>query len=881
MNRFSSTIIGLFSVCLLALSAQHVLAKPLTLDDVMAAPALNTAIPRPEQVLSVGVGERHLYHHEIVSYLDALASASPRMQALPVDHYTYGGRALVSYVISSPANLAKLDDIVAARATITDPDSNVDMSNQPVVLHMMYSIHGNEPSGTNATPLVAYYLTAAEDPALLSQLEQLVIVLTPMQNPDGLDRFAHWTNSHRGLVPSTDPNDREHEEATPNGRTNYYGFDLNRDWLAHQHPASRHRLSIFHTWKPNVQLDFHEQGSNSHFFFMPGKPERTNPLTPAINQELTGEIGAYHARMFDSYGTPYFTEERYDDFFMGKGSTYPDLFGSVGILFEQPSSRGAQQDTVNGLLTFPDTITNQFRTSLSSIEATVALKDELQQYQQQFYADVQNSGRRGYYLASANGDPTRIKEFVRVLQGHDIQVELLTEDVNAEGKTFKANEAIAIPLQQPQSTYLATLWNSQLEFEENVFYDVSTWTMPWAFNVTHTREPVRRASTQALPDNFLSTERTFIPSNIGYLIDWRDSSVPKLLYGLLEADANVRVAQAPFTGSVLLGDSPKGTMLGFGYGTLLVTPSLDKAIPDAAMKLLQEATEQGLPVYPVASSYTSSGADLGSRSFQVLKLPKVLLVTGPGTSAYDVGELWHLLDRHVQMPVTMVDSYRLASTKLSDYSHIVMTNPLPAIAGDITDDLDDFVSAGGVLWAQGSATVKWLQKLGLTEAVWRDTEQQQLEAQYKELKDKGVALPEELEALMPKRLPYKEAEDEAAFRLVRGAILEGNIDTSHPLGYGYEDATLPVFRRSAAFMNRSANPYSSPVVYTNNPLLSGYMSDENRALAANSAGLVVDARGKGAIVQSLDSPVFRAFWWGSQRLFINGLFFGELLDEPR
>ncbi len=881
MNRSLSKIIGLVSGFLLALCAYQLQAKPLSLEDVMTAPALNDAIPRPEKVLSVGVGERHLYHHEIVTYLNTLASVSTRMQALPVDHYTYGGRALVSYVISSPNNLARLDEIVAARADIISADSDVDLDRQPAVLHMMYSIHGNEPSGTNATPLVAYYLTAAEDTMLLAQLEQLVIVLTPMQNPDGLDRFAHWTNSHRGLAPSADPNDREHVEATPNGRTNYYGFDLNRDWLAHQHPASRHRLSIFHTWKPNVQLDFHEQGSNSHFFFMPGKPERTNPLTPAINQELTGQIGTYHARMFDSYGTPYFTEERYDDFFMGKGSTYPDLFGSVGILFEQPSSRGAQQDTVNGLLTFPDTITNQFRTSLSSIEATVALKDELQQYQRQFYIDVQNSSRRGYYLAQTSGDPTRLKEFVRVLQGHDIQVELLTEDINADGKTFKANEAIAIPLQQPQSTYLSTLWNSQLEFEENVFYDVSTWTMPWAFNITHTREPVRRATTQPLPKDFLNAAKPFARSNIGYLIDWRDSAVPKLLYGVLKAGANVRVAQSPFTGRVVTGNALESETLPFGYGTLLVTPTLDAPIPEPALTLLRDATQQGLPVYAVASSYTPSGADLGSRSFHVLKLPKVLLVTGPGTSAYDVGELWHLLDRQVQMPVTMVDSYRLASTNLGDYSHVVMTNPLPAIANDISDDLNTFVTNGGVLWAQGSATVKWLQKQGLTEAVWRETEQQQLEVQYQELASKGGILAEELEALTPKRRPYEEAEDEAAFRLVRGAILEGNIDISHPLGYGYEDATLPVFRRSAAFMNRSANPYASPVVYTNNPLLSGYMSDENRALAANSAGLVVDGRGKGAVVQSLDSPAFRAFWWGSQRLFLNALFFGDLLDEPK
>ena len=135
----------------------------------------------------------------------------------------------------------------------------------------------------------------------------MVIIFNPMLNPDGIDRFANWSNNHRGANPSADPNDREHREHTPNGRTNYYGFDLNRDWLPHQHPESRGRLALFHEWKPNVQLDFHEQGSNSSYFFMPGKPERTNPLTPPINQQLTAKIGEYHAKALDEAGVLYFS----------------------------------------------------------------------------------------------------------------------------------------------------------------------------------------------------------------------------------------------------------------------------------------------------------------------------------------------------------------------------------------------------------------------------------------------------------------------------------------------------------------------------------------------------------------------------------------------
>lgn len=847
----------------------------LQLDDILGEQTnLDSSVPTPKTVMGIAVGERHWYHHEIIRYLDTLAAVSPRMVALGAHATSYGGRSLVSYAISSEANIARLEAIQAARADLINPDKPVDLASQPAVMHMMYSIHGNEPSGSNATPLVAYYLNASQDAKLKAQLEDVVIIFNPMLNPDGLDRFAQWSNNHRGKNPSPDSNDREHREATPNGRTNYYGFDLNRDWLPHQHPESRGRLALFHAWKPNVQLDFHEQGSNSNFFFMPGKPERTNPLTPAINQTLTARIGDYHARAFDEAGILYFSGEGYDDFFMGKGSTYPDLFGCVGILFEQPSSRGAQQDVVNGRLTFPDSIANQFRASLSSIEATSALKDELLTYQRNFY--VQRKAASGHFLASAEGDPTRLREFVRLLRGHDIEVEVLSKEFTAGKQRFAAHTTLAIPLDQPQSTYLQTLWNAQLTFEENVFYDVSTWTMPWAFDLDHTRTAVRGARTQPLPDDFLRTSKTLPTSRIGYLIDWRDSDAPALLYDLLEMGANVRVAQKPFSAKTV--DAGE---VDFGYGTLLVSGEIGKAIPALAITRLQQAAAEGLAVFSVASSLTATGIDLGSRDFHVLSLPKVALVTGPGTAAYDTGEIWHLLDQRVDMPITMIDSYRVASTDLSSYSHIILTNPLRLLSDRAIGTLKSFVEGGGVLWAQGAATIDWLAKEGLTSVVWRQTQAQQNQGELSNLMAEETIDTTAVASLLPERRPFAAAQDEAAFKLVRGAILEGNLDISHPLGYGYQDTQLPMFRRNARFMERAVNAYSSPVVYTDTPLLSGYMSAENQALVGGSASVVVDAMGDGAMVLGLDVSTFRAFWWGSQRLLVNAVFFGELLEAPR
>lgn len=850
-------------------------AVGLKLEDVLAERiTIDTTLPTPKDVIGLEVGERHWYHHEIIRYLDALAAASPRMVALGTHATTYGGRALVSYAISSESNIARLESIKAARASIVNPNAAIDLVDQPAVMHMMYSIHGNEPSGSNATPLVAYYLAASQEETLSAQLNDVVIILNPMLNPDGLDRFAHWSNNHRGKNPSPDSNDREHREATPNGRTNYYGFDLNRDWLPHQHPESRGRLALFHAWKPNVQLDFHEQGSNSNFFFMPGKPERTNPLTPDINQTLTARIGDYHARSFDEAGILYFSGEGYDDFFMGKGSTYPDLFGCVGILFEQPSSRGTQQDVVNGRLTFPDSIANQFRASLSSIEATSALKDELLAYQRNFYS--QRKPMSGHYLASAEGDATRLREFIRLLRGHDIEVEVLAKDVTVGNRRYPAHSTIAIPLDQPQGTYLQTLWRKQLTFDENVFYDVSTWTMPWAFDLEHTREAVNGIRTTPLTDNFMRTAKTLATSKIGYLIDWRDASVPALLYALLEQGTNVRVAKKPFKAQTI--DSAE---VSFGYGTLLVSGEIGQSIPSEAVALLRNAAANGLPVFSVASSLTTSGIDLGSRDFHVLSIPKVALVTGPGTSAYDTGEIWHLLDTRVDMPLTMIDSYRLGSTDLRAYTHLILTDPVRLLADSTAERLRTFVEGGGVLWAQGASTIDWLAKKGLTAVVWRQTKAEQDQTQLKKLLTEKDVTSAAVAALLPERRPFASAEDQAAFKLIRGAILEGSLDITHPLGYGFDDPQLPVFRVSEGFMERSSNAYSSPVVYTHSPLLSGYMSADNQALAGGSASLTIDALGDGAMVLGMDASTFRAFWWGSQRLLVNAIFFGELLHEPR
>ena len=383
------------------------------------------AVPTPESVIGFEVGDRHLRHDQLVIYLRAVAAASARVS---LDTYatTHDGRPCVVLTVTSPENREELDELPATRAKLVDPGADPPAPDStPAVVWAGYSVHGDEASAGNAAALVAYHLAASQSDETARILDRCVVLLDPCLNPDGFDRFAAWVNGNRGRVANPDPDHREHNQPTPTGRTNGYWFDLNRDWLPAVHPESRGRLELFYRWRPNVVLDFHEMGPDSTYFFQPGVPERNHPLTPARNLELTERFAAYTADVFDAAGEPYFTGERFDDFYMGKGSTYPDLHGAVGILYEQASARGLVQEGDFGEVTFAGTIANQVRASLAALRAAADLRGELNGYLRDFYersGDLSADAPAGY-LIEPSADPVRNAAFAASLIRHGIRVE--------------------------------------------------------------------------------------------------------------------------------------------------------------------------------------------------------------------------------------------------------------------------------------------------------------------------------------------------------------------------------------------------------------------------------------------------------------------------
>lgn len=819
----------------------------------------NPDIPTPQSFLSYQIGEWHISHDQQLMYMKALAAASPRIELREYAR-TYENRPLVYLIITSEANMQRIDDLQAQHVQLSDPaqSDGMDRSDMPAVIYQGFSIHGNEPSGGNAAPLVAYYLAAGQSAEVQQLLDEVVILLDPCFNPDGFHRFSTWVNMHKNKNLIADPQDREYNEPWPRGRTNHYWFDLNRDWLPLQHPESRGRLKVFHEWKPNVLTDHHEMGTNATFFFMPGEPQRTNPITPPLNQELTGKIGDYHAKALDEIGSLYYSKEGYDDFYYGKGSTYPDANGCIGILFEQASSRGHLQESINGELSFPFTIRNQVTTALSTQAAAVGLRGELLDYQKNFYSSAMAEAKkdnRGAYVFGEAHDPGRLQAFVRVLQQHQIELYRPKREVTVDGKAYDPASSYIVPLEQSQYRLIRGIFETMTTFNDSLFYDVSTWTLPMAFNIPYGALSKRDGVADLLGSKIESTDAAVTTtrpefSNYAYLLEWDHYYAPKALFKVLDKNLRAKVATESF---ILNGRE-------YQPGTIMV-PARNQSMDARAIhrQLIDISQASGVRFLAVSTGLTPEGIDLGSRSFLPLKRPKVLLLGGYGVSSYEAGEVWHLLDQRYDIPITIVELEQFNRINLERYNTIILVDgSYNSINTSGVDKLKEWVQGGGNIVASKGA-VQWLSSKGLAGVEFRKESQE----------DK-----------QPKPLrPYGKLSEDRGADVIGGAIFEVKLDLSHPIAFGFRNEKLPVFRRGTLFFERSENAYATPARYTDEPLLSGYISDGNLKQLSGSAAVVISGTGSGKVVCLADNPNFRAFWYGTNKLFANALFFGDIISS--
>jgi len=821
----------------------------------------NPAIPKPEDIIYHEVGEWHITHDRLVNYMKAIAAAAPERVKLETMGSTYEQRPQVLLIITSSKNHQRLEEIRMQHIQLTDPAKStaLNIDDMPIVVWIGHSIHGNEPSGANASLLSAYYLAAAQGKQIDELLDNVVILFDPSFNPDGLQRFSTWANQHKSKNLVSDSNSREFKEVWPGGRYNHYWFDLNRDWLPAVHVESQNRLKWFHRWKPNILTDHHEQGSNATFFFQPGVPSRVNPLTPDKNQELTAKLGKFHAAYLDRIGSLYFTRENFDDFYYGKGSAYPDINGAIGILFEQASSRGHLQETTNGLLSFPFTIKNQFTTTLSTLEGAKVLRKEFLQWQRDFYEtairESASSPVKAYVFGDDN-DKAKTFHFLEMLMRHQIEVYGLKNNLVADGNDFIKESSFVVPANQPQWRLIKTIFEKTVDYKDSLFYDITAWTMPLAFGLPSAELKASQFKTGLLIDKLAE-----IPKNNGevigssgklgyaYLFEWDELYAPRALYELQKAGVLVKCATNKF--EIPWNETSKK----FDYGTIMIPVRSQTISADKLSTMMKEVAEKNyVSVFVLSGGNVLNGSDLGSSKFVVVAQPKIAMITGTGVNAPDAGEVWHLLDQRMNIPATHMEPAVFNRIELNKYNTLIMVGgKYPDVN---KDKLKAWVKSGGVLILTEEA-VSWAAQNGISTVTLKKTKSP---------------------ADSTQQLTYIDREQVDGAQQMNGAIFSAEIDLSNPLAYGYNQKSVSLFKANKVFMEKNKNPYATPFYYGSKPLQSGWVSKENADAIKNSAAVIVNTVGNGRVISIADNPNFRAFWLGGTKLFMNAIFFGRNID---
>lgn len=799
-------------------------------------------VPRPETVTGHALGSSLARHDLVVQWFELLAERSAKVKLVDIGR-TYEGRRQITAIISSVRNIDRLSEVQRSHLA-SEPEA-------PLFTWHGYSIHGDEASGVQAAMGVAWYLAASTDEDVRELLRDTVIMIDPSLNPDGYGRYSTWANAASGRVPVGDAAHRERTEFWPSGRGNHYFFDLNRDWLLLQQPESVNRVRFLQSYRPHVMTDHHEMGSDSTFFFQPGVPARWHPMIPPANRTLTEQLGRFHARALDRAERLYYSGESFDDFYPGKGSTWPDLQGTVGILFEQASAAGLVRDTEQGRITLPMAVHNHVLTTLSTLDGARELGDELKAFREDYQERKHVPAKLpAGWIFDDGGDPGRAAALVDLLKEQALTVFGLTEPLQVGGREYQPGRAWVVPVLGPQAPLVQTLFENAASFEDSTFYDVSAWSLPHAFGV-HAAElsriPARLDTESRVNRNYSVSGRA---DAVAWVLPWDDFRAPTVLARLQAAGVRARVALNAFE------TASGGETVRFKRGSVVIH---EADVPDTGERkrdFLTRIAAGDAPLVGVDSGSSTRGPDLGSPRLRPLKPATIALIAGRGVNASSAGSIWHALDERLGYPVSLIEPEALDGNALARHTHLIIADgEYENVPEQLAEEIGRWTDAGGVLILVRGAAL-WAQTLG-----W---------------------LPDpKLPPAEKKRYAYGEMAARDGAQQVGGAIVRVNLDESNPLAFGIAQTSIGLMKRGTVVLKAPRdNPFTVAGAYAEEPLLSGYLPQAFAAELRGTPAILTLPKGEGVVIAFADAPAFRAVWWVGQRLLSNAVSFGSVIRAP-
>ncbi len=822
----------------------------------------NAQVPTPDQFLGYPLGTQFTPHYKVVDYFKQVAATAKNVK---LEQYgtTYEGRPLVLAIVASPENAGRLEEIRQHSLDMSNAKGN-SAGNQPVIVWLSYNVHGNEAVSTEASMKALYELVNNANVQTQQWLKNTVVVIDPCLNPDGRERYVNFYNNTRGATPNVNRWSREHNEPWPGGRANHYYFDLNRDWAWQTQKESQQRVAKYNQWMPQLHVDFHEQEIEAPYYFAPAAEPFHDAITP-WQRQLQVLIGKNNAKYFDQQGWLYFTKERFDLFYPSYGDTYPMYNGAIGMTYEQGGSGRAGVAVLKkdgDTLTLTDRIAHHFTTSMSTIEVASQQADKIIREYTQYFEAAQKAPQGGYksYVVKAGGNTEKLNTLAELLRKNNIAFGFGANTGSASGfnyftgktETFTIDkEDLVINAYQPHSNMLRVLFEPVSHLTDSITYDITAWALPYAYGLTSyaVKLPLTPAADAPAARNNtpLSTQQPY-----AYLAKWNSVRDVKFLSALLQNDIKVRFTETPFTAG---GKD-------FPAGTLIITRSGNTAKGDQFDRFItMQANHFKISLEAVATGFVDKGMDFGSDKIRFIRKPEVTLLAGRGISSLGMGEIWHFFEQQLDFPVTVVDERNVDDINWDRTDVLILADGDYKMFEDkvATDKLKEWVNNGGKLIALESAAVQ------VAGADW-GIKLKKEEEKDKDAKEKAAAA-HPYDAVKP----YANRERESIKQFIPGAIYKVQLDTTHPLAFGYpalyytlkQDAHLYEFIESSGW---------NVGVLKKDSYLTGFVGASTRQQLKDGLLFGVKEIGNGSVIILADNPLFRSFWENGKLLFSNAVF---------
>lgn len=802
----------------------------------------STAQKTPQEFLGYQIGTEYTRHANVVDYFRHVAENSDLVQ-----YHTYGktyeGRPLTYAVISSPENLANLEQI--RKNHLANAGMNVDNpASEPekAVVWLSYNVHGNEASSTEAAMLTLYDLVTNKK----EWLEDVVVIIDPTVNPDGRDRYVNWYNQVKRDPYNTSPISMENMEPWPGGRPNHYLFDLNRDWAWASQVETRERLKVYNDWLPHIHVDFHEQGPAEPYYFAPAAEPLHEVITP-FQRSFQNDIGMNHARYFDKEGWLFFTRERFDLLYPSYGDTYPMYNGAIGMTYEQGGQVGLGFQTSEGdTLTLVDRVAHHYTTGLSTVEVASQNVDKLNNEFEKFY-DNSNMEVKSYALSGAT---VKIEALKDLLDRHDIKYANAAKGKirgydyqSKKNNTLNASEdMLVINTDQPKGTLVRVLMEPSAKLSDSLTYDITAWSLPYAYGLNAVASTKKIPTVEATLAGTVSNQAN--PSGAGYINKWNSMQDARFLTALLNEGIRVR-----FTETAMENANQK-----FEPGSLIITKGDNRSVENFDQKVIEIANAHNRQLTSTSTGFSTAGPDFGSSQVRIINKPRIAVLGGEGISSLNFGEIWYFFEQELKYPVTNIYANDLNRVDFSKLDVLILPNGNYSRIFEKEDleKLKNWVRGGGKVIAVGSAVSYFAGKEGFNLKEEKEVKKDTLQ--------KGNLI------------PYAQRERESIKELITGSIIKTKVDKTHPMAFGYDDEYYSLKLSDASYPYLDEG-YNVAYLGEDPDIVSGFAGSKAQEKIKNSIVFAEEPMGRGSIIYLIDNPLFRAFWQNGKLFFVNSIFF--------